>query len=765
MRSGPGGARVGGGAALAGTALVASVLAATALALRPPAPRSVLADPSQFSAGRALLELEGLERAAGGAHPVASAANRRVREWVVGELRARGLAPRVEEALACGRYRACAPVANVVARIPGRSPARPVLLVAHYDSVGAGPGAADDGSGVAIALEAARALLAEPADRDVVLLLDDGEEAGLVGAQAFLSDPVAREVGAVVNLEARGTSGPSLLFETAGPSAFTARLFGPGARVKVASSLFPAAYERLPNDTDLTVLRELGVPGANLAFVGGATRYHTPRDDLDHLDPRSLEHQGENALALVRALAASDLERPPPGEAVYFDVLGLAVLRLPRPGATALAFATAVVAIGAAALSVRRKRTRLGAVALGAVAPLLALAAACAAGYLSSRALGLSPIERPWVAHPAPLESAFLLSGAAAGALPAAALGGKAGPAGLRAGLALSLALLAAIASLAFPGGSHLLLVPALAASALGVVGCFRGASFGVGADSAAAAAGALVLFPAAWLLYPAMGQGAGPLVAACAAAAVLPLAPSFAQLSRRARIGAAAAPAILAAALAGLARIEPAADANHPERVVLSFREDADRGRARLLATADLGRLPPSVRAAAAFSPSPRMPAGLLTDPPSFEAEVLALHLPGPELSPMEVAVQGGRLRLRGRLRSPRGATEALVALPPGVEVESFSFDGVAVPRATGRRTRGSRGATVYRRLGLSPEGTEVEMAIASPGPLEVEIADASPGLPPEWAAAAAARDRAAVSAQRGDETLVSRTVSLRPR
>ena len=51
----------------------------------------------------------------------------------------------------------------------------------------------------------------------LVFLVDEGEEAGLLGASGFVADhPLAPAIGAVVNLEARGTSGPSVMFETSG---------------------------------------------------------------------------------------------------------------------------------------------------------------------------------------------------------------------------------------------------------------------------------------------------------------------------------------------------------------------------------------------------------------------------------------------------------------------------------------------------------------------------------------------------------------------
>ncbi len=84
-------------------------------------------------------------------------------------------------------------------------------MMAHYDSVGAGPGAGDDGSGTAALLEVARALAREPdARHGLAWLFTDGEEVGLLGAQAFVEQhPLFPRVGVVVNVEARGSGGPS----------------------------------------------------------------------------------------------------------------------------------------------------------------------------------------------------------------------------------------------------------------------------------------------------------------------------------------------------------------------------------------------------------------------------------------------------------------------------------------------------------------------------------------------------------------------------
>jgi hypothetical protein len=190
-----------------------------------PRPLPANAPAQAFSAERALIELRKLV-GNNAPHPVGSAEDGRIRGLLVDRLRELQLEVEVRDTYGCSEHdSSCSPVHNVVARIPGRNEGKAVLVVVHYDSVPAGPGASDDGSGVAAALEVARALSAGPALRHpVILLFNEGEEFGLLGAEAFAaSDPWMKDVGAVVNADARGTSGPSRLFETSGSTSWIAR--------------------------------------------------------------------------------------------------------------------------------------------------------------------------------------------------------------------------------------------------------------------------------------------------------------------------------------------------------------------------------------------------------------------------------------------------------------------------------------------------------------------------------------------------------------
>ena len=268
-----------------------------------------------FSAERAMRHVEQIAQRP---HPMGTADHNRVRDYIVGQLSALGLHPQIQQATAIGtRYRQAGRVQNILARLPGSDPnGKAVLVMAHYDGVEAGPAASDDGAGSAALLETLRALRASrrPLAHDVVALFTDGEEAGLLGAAAFVREhPWAKDVAVVLNFEARGTSGRSFMFET-GPWNLDAARALRGARDATAGSVYATIYRTLPNDTDLSEVAVLGLPALNFAFADGVERYHTSHDDVAHLNPASLQHHGSQMLALARTFGTESLPRARTGD-------------------------------------------------------------------------------------------------------------------------------------------------------------------------------------------------------------------------------------------------------------------------------------------------------------------------------------------------------------------------------------------------------------------------------------------------------------------
>src|SRR6185436_8025158 len=144
---------------------------------------------------------------------------------------------------------------------------------------------------------------------------------------------------------ARGTRGPSLMFESIGDDAWLIPQLAAGASRPITSSVFVAIYHLLPKNTDLTVFKNSDVDGMNFAFVENPTHYHTAVDDLKSLAPASLQHHGDNALGAVRNLAQADLAHPPQGDAVFFDVLGWSVVRWPQGWTLPLAILVLVLVL------------------------------------------------------------------------------------------------------------------------------------------------------------------------------------------------------------------------------------------------------------------------------------------------------------------------------------------------------------------------------------------------------------------------------------
>jgi hypothetical protein len=285
-----------------------------------------------------------------------------------------------------------------------------VLLAAHYDSVPAGPGASDDGAGVAAVIEIARALKSTAVPRhSIIILIDDGEEAGLLGARVFVAEsPWAKDVRAAVNLEARGTSGPSMMFETGTANYWAVKLYSQHASRPAASSIFYQAYKQLPNDTDFTVFKASGYQGANFAFIGDVNHYHTQLDNFANADPGSLQHHGDNALPMVLALANSDLTSPPVREAVFFDLFERGVVMWPAGWSLPVAIVALILLLFQVGWLIAKNRLLPSALLWGFVNWLAIFVTTGVLALILQtilHATGVTPTN--WLAHPLPLQIAF----------------------------------------------------------------------------------------------------------------------------------------------------------------------------------------------------------------------------------------------------------------------------------------------------------------------------------------------------------------------
>lgn len=359
--------------------ILLSAVLASVYQLRPPDTVPATAPGTTFSSARAMQHVAVIAQEP---HPTGSPANDRVREYLLQTLTDLGLEPEVQRATAVqvGRPEAGS-VQNIVARIRGSHSSQAVLIAAHYDSTPTSPGANDDGTAVGAILETLRILQAGPPLRnDLIVLLSDGEEAGTLGAKAFVDEhPWANDVAIALNFEARGSSGSVMMFEASEDNGWIIPEFARAAPRPFANSLSFEVYRRLIFGTDFTVFKEAGWSGLNFAYIDGATAYHTELDSLENLDERSLQHHGSYMLALTQHFGNLDLPNTKAANAIYFDLLQQTLVHYPGTWAVPLALLLALFYIGVAMWGRRRGQLTVGGVGVGIVAFLLAAATAIGA--------------------------------------------------------------------------------------------------------------------------------------------------------------------------------------------------------------------------------------------------------------------------------------------------------------------------------------------------------------------------------------------------
>lgn len=291
--------------------------------MRPPSPAASEAA-TDFSADRAFAHVQAI---AVEPHPMGSTAGAVVRAYITDTLGSMGIAVEAQTTNAPNYFYGgdSVPVVNVIGRIAGAADTGAIALVAHYDTVPTTTGANDNSAAVGTLLETARALLAgPPLDNDVMLIFTDGEEPSpRFGANAFVSGSSAvGEIGMVVNLEATGRTGASLLIQTSGPEAWLIDGLD-RSQSPPAGFSFLTETSRLLGEigTDFDVFSDAGIPGLHFAYLHDSSSYHTAGDNIDSVDLGSLQHHGLHALETARRFGFYDFSQATPdGGKVFFSV-------------------------------------------------------------------------------------------------------------------------------------------------------------------------------------------------------------------------------------------------------------------------------------------------------------------------------------------------------------------------------------------------------------------------------------------------------------
>lgn len=686
------------------------------LALTPDPVRTTNA-PGQFDVGAArerLVRIMGDETP----HPVDSAAQDVVREALLREIAALGFTPEIRDTFACrpqprGPLVDCARVRNIVFSVgPESGPA--VLAAAHYDSVAAAPGASDDGIGLSVWLEVARMLREESLTRRVIFLFSDGEEPALLGAFEFANnDPLFASVEALVNLEARGSRGPAIFFESNQPNADAAAAFGAAPR-PIANSVMADVYAMLSNSSDVTALTRPGLDVLNIAILDGLEDYHTPQDNIASQDLRSVQHMGDVALAVVRRLAhANDAGMTTP--AVYTDIASRVFVSAPTwTGQVALWLCVLVAGF------VFWRTGAAGRWSALVAPPLVVIGAGALAFGVGFGLSALRPGEDWGFAHPEPARAFCILIAVFCAVLTLMLLRGGRNAAQTGAAAVLWFALIGGVLSILLPGISILFGLPALL-FALGALAAlvWKPAQM-IGAWLAALAAVA-IWAPMLFLTELALGFEMAFAFAIIAALIVLPWLGVFAQVrGDGAWRGLALVAGIGVVASIVMTAIAPSMSEARPRSLNITQFVNTSDNEARITAGSAERALPESL--AGAFAPELVVP-GDRAD--TWAAPAPMVQIAPPALEDV-IVDEGNGWVLRARL-TMNGAYRVMIRIPMTTEPVNVRVNGVLTNFAD---TGGEGGEFMNVACqGRACDGAMVEIAYAVAAPEDWYMIGQYPG------------------------------------
>jgi Peptidase family M28 len=733
------------------------------------------ASPTEFSSGRALEHVRAIAQKP---HPMGSPENEAARDYLLEELSALGLEPEVQKATAvtCCSSSGAADAGepeNVLARLEGTSEGGKAFLVAaHYDSVTRGPGASDDGAGVAAMLETLRALKAgPPLKNDVIFLFTDGEEPGLLGAKAFVEGhPWAEDVGAVLNLEAAGNTGAARLFETSDGNGWIIQEFAKAAPYPFGTSGDEHGYELAGGNTDLDVFMAAGWAGMNVFYVDGhATHYHTRLDNVEELDERSLQHLGSYAFALTRHFGNLSLDHTKAPDEVYFNLLG-SVVHYPERWVVPLMAFVVLLLVGVVALGFRRRRLSLGGIALGFLALPGSMIAAALGVYLVWALLRiLYPAENVWaLQYRAPLFW-FGFAGLAVAITAALYVGfsKKIRITNLAVGALVWWLVSAVLMSALSPPGSYMYTWPLLF-SLLGL-----GALFALGDRPAspwypfavlvlAAIPAVLVFAPGIYgvtqmqgVLWPAVV----PAFAAMIVVLIGLLVPHLDLIAKPSRWLLPGAAATLGLGLLAAGTLTAGFDAHHPKPNNIFYALNADTKQA-IWASYDEAPDAWTAQFLGADAQKRSVTDYVDESEPLLYSEAPAVSLEAPDVELLDDSTSDGIRTLRVRITPPPRANLLTVTTDAQERVVDAAVDGERAPNDTS--DDGGSPAWTLDYSSPSPEGVELTLRVKGTEPLTLTARAATPGLPTIPGESYRDRPPEMMPQRYEDRTLVSKSFTI---
>ncbi len=744
------------GSRLAMLALIGLFVWVGGLQLATPAVTPANAPATAFSAERAMAHLRVI---AAEPRPVGSAAHAAARQYLIDQLTVLGLEPRTQTTSQVVRegdegFRAGI-VNNVVVRIPGTSSTGAIAINAHYDSANTGPGASDAGSGVVTALETLRAALAGAALRnDVIVVFADAEERHMMGSAAFTEQhPWAKDIRLTVNFEAQGASGPAFLYVTSRDNSWLVTEFLKVAPNPAAWSLIPTIANRFPEgrfDADLGEYTRDGGQGLGFLYTGNVTAYHTVRDNVDQIDPGSIQQEGDYTLALVRRFGDADLaDMPRSGNRVFFNILPGVVVHYAAAWVVPLATLLTALVAGLVVVGVRQKELTAGGLVAGTLAGIVGpLVTVMLAALIWGAIWKLNPdYQVKSVGYYQTNLYVVALSFAAIALLTAlyALLGRGVRPNNLVAGVLLGSLVALWLASLTVPGMSYLVTWPLLfAALPLAWASRARGRAahpWARVAVLAVAAAPAIILLPATLhQIVALLVRFEGSLGIPVLGLAMLFVAPLVALLvphlhflggdspSWRVRWATPAAAALVALTLVAWGNATSGFDAEHPRPDHIAYELNADTGQARWISFDNhLDDWTTQFFAAGAKrSDHYTLTRGTIR---AFAADAPRVPLAIPEVQLVSDTTDGNIRTLGLRLSSPRGTTEMTTVVNAPGAIMHATVDGRPVDLSAYKPAGNGELSLIYANVPTG--GWDLTLAVRASEPIIIRIEEATDGLP----------------------------------
>ena len=255
-------------------------------------------------------------------------AHRQCKEWLVGQFRSYG-AEVIEQDFQVNAYTGVALNAtNIIAQFNPQSRKR-IMLAAHWDSrhVADSPlsrerqdeailGADDGASGVAVLLEIARQLQANPIDMGVDLVLFDAEDYGEtsgaeetwgLGSQYWARQPHARpQYGILLDMVgAKGARFPKEQYSMYFAPKLVNKVWNLAERMGYGNYFVDAPGGGVTDDhyfvntiAGIPMIDVINLP-VNSENKGFGNHWHTHQDNLDVIDPRTLRAVGQVMLAVI----------------------------------------------------------------------------------------------------------------------------------------------------------------------------------------------------------------------------------------------------------------------------------------------------------------------------------------------------------------------------------------------------------------------------------------------------------------------------------